>query len=99
MSNNLKEEGAPEVSNNESARTKEAEQLSASTLPRERQPHNISKTLPFPIDAQRFLDRIAEDGSFAFQTFSDRKNGDGSDPLARQLFGTVAQHRAQLKLL
>ena len=73
-------------------------------------PSDVSETKPtggaesvitFHIDAQRFLDRIAPGGRFAFQTFTDKKENikNGDDPLARQLFGSVAQHHAKLKSL
>ena len=55
----------------------------------------------FPIEAQRFLDRIAPGGRFAFQTFTDSKEKDKSqkDPLAQQFFGSLTHHFTRLKSL
>lgn len=50
--------------------------------------------------AQRYLDILQLDGTFTFQTFSDKKEpGRKGDPLARVLHGSLAEHAAELTRL
>jgi len=92
MPNSKKSQGDSSV-NNINSHTTETPEKSASI--------SDGSAITFDIAAQRFLDRIAPGGRFAFQTFTDQKSSrhDRNDPLARQLFGSITQHHSQLKSL
>jgi RepB DNA-primase from phage plasmid len=59
-------------------------------------PHSVTaspqKLEPDLKEAQFFLDILGPDGNFTFQTFDDRKKGQGHDPLAKVFHGSLNEH-------
>ena len=57
---------------------------------------SVSELEPNLEEAQLFLDQLGPGEEFTFQTFSDRKKGKGSDPLAATFHGSLDQHGGSL---